>query len=279
MLILCCYFFLPAAAFLDAGILLLKDSTVAMVSIADTSGCFVVVKHRGEGIKIDKKLIRYAIAGKDTLVFTVGKCQDTCAAAPGGPLSVDNAIKPILSGRPVKKTVLSRGCGIAYQKQPVTGKGSNEKTNAAFSNRMASFLSKHGPLRRLSKAGMYFFLSGDTSLNNGCRYLALPADITVRSKERRLNISSFVKLDTAGNFVPTAKAATLSALERETTVRFMVLDLQKKTIVFDERVKDVDKGLKELVPGKSNDIKTGSGENSILVIERKIEALLKKQFK
>jgi len=52
-----------------------------------------------------------------------------------------------------------------------------------------------------------------------------------------------------------------------------------KTVIFDERIKEVDKGLTDLNAKKPNDTQIRNENNSILSVENKIEALLKKQIK
>ena len=260
---------------LDAGTLLLKDGTRAIVSVADTDGGSIIVRRKDDRVQIDKKQILFFSNDKDTGLINR---QDAKSAALKSPLSVNDAIERMLSGCAVHKTALAGGRAIAFVKQPIRETPGEEKTGAEFSPKMVSFLSQYGSLHGISKEGMYFYLSGDSVIDNRYRYLASPVEITVRTSERKMSVSSFVKLDKAGNFVPTAKGETLRALERETGVRFIVVDLLNKSIVFDERVDDVDKGLKELDHKKANDTQTVHGENSILVVERKLEGLLKKQF-
>jgi len=269
-------FFLLIAATTDADSLFLKDGTQATVGVVDTHGCCIVVKHGNDCVQIDKKNVTRRVVAPDS-VRTDN--QNTKEVFCKNPLSVNMAIENILAGYAAKQTMLSIGGTIAFQQLPIAGNGGDEKTIATFSIKLAAFLSKRGTVHPLSKEGMYFYLSGDIVYNDDRRYLALPYELSVLSNERKTNVTSFVKLDKAGNFVPTTKGTTLKALEHETVVRFMVIDLLKKTIVFDERVKDIDKGFKELDAKNANDSQNVAGKNSILVIESKIEELLKKQFR
>lgn len=276
MPILLCFFILLASAPSDADTLLLSDSTRAIVNIIDTGGSFAIAACGNDTVQIDKKRILHLIVDRDTGIDRRKNLTDNPRAFSR---SVNNAVERVVAGFPVKKTGIFPGNGIAYEPQPIAGNGNEEKNGTLFSNKMVSFLKRHGTVRRISEAGMYFYLAGGTCFPLDCRYLALPYQISVRSTERKMSVSSFVQLDKAGNFVPATKGATFKALERETNVRFLVFDLSKKTIIFDERVTNVDKGLKELDSKKSKDPQNGSGENSILATESNIEELLKKQFK
>lgn len=276
MPILSSLFFLLFAAATGADTLLLKDGTRATVGVVDTHGCCIVVKHGDDCVQIDKKNLTSWVASADSARSDNQNTKDTFCKTP---LSVNKAIENVLAGFAAKQTVLSKGGMIAFQKLPIAGNDGDERACAEFSKKMASFLTKRGPVRYVSKEGMYFCLSGAAVYNDACRYLALPYEISVLSNERKMNVSSFVKLDKAGNFVPTTKGTTLKALERKTIVRFMIIDLLKKTIAFDERVEDIDKGFKELDAKNANDSQNVAGKNSILVVESKFEELLKKQFK
>jgi hypothetical protein len=262
-----------AAASSGPDTLLLDDGTLATTSIIDTNGSFFIVRNDSARVKIDKKQVRRA--GRSV----AGGGLDTGRVSRQAPLTVEKAVDRIVSGYRVKKGPLSGGDTIACQKRPLKNSGTDEKPGAVFSAKIASFLAGHGPVRVLSATGLFFYLSGNAVPAGGVRYLAFPAEIAVRTRERKITVSSFVKLDKAGNFVPAATGSTLQALERETSVRFVVVDLPQKAIVFDERLSDVDKGLKELDPKKSGAVQNRAGENSILIIERNCEELLKKQFK
>lgn len=271
-----CLLFLSIAATTDADTILLNDGTRAAISIVDTDGCCIVVRRGNDCVKIDKKKVTRCVAATDS--SRAGN-QNTKDALHKTPLSINRATANILAGYTVKKTALQCGVGIGFLALTIVGNVGDEKMSAEFSKTMTGFLAKNGTLRTLSKEGLYLYLTGEAVNARDCRYCALPYEISVKSIERKTNVSSFVKLDTAGNFVPTTKGITLKALERETRVRFMVADLLKKNIVFDERVIDIDKGLKEIETKNVNDSQNHAGKNSILRIEGKMEALLKKQFK
>jgi len=276
MPVLFCLCFWLNAANADTDTIFLKDNTRAVVSVIDTSGGSIVVKRGNDFVKIDKKQITRHSAVHDTARTVYQTAKNPPYKKP---LSVNRAIADILAGYTAQKAALQSSAGIGYLGLPIAGKGGDDKLYTEFSHTMTGFLAKNGKLRTLSKEGLYFYLSGEAVFSPDCRYCALPYEISVKAIERKMNVSSFVKLDTMGNFVPTTKGTTLKAVERETIVRFVVADLLKKTIAFDERVMDIDKGLQELDAKNANDSQNRSGKNSILRIEGKLEALLKKQIK
>jgi hypothetical protein len=184
----------------------------------------------------------------------------------------------------VKKSAAALNGGIAYCKRPlIRTTGGDDSSIASFSQKMVAFLARRGPVRSLSKEGLFFYLSRATDSAGNFRYLAFPAEISIRSTERKMSVSTFAKLDKSGNFVPPANGAfvgpSFKAVERETTVRFIVADLASNTIVFDERVHDSDKGLKDPDADTLDESRKNNGNNSILRIESTVEGLLKKQFK
>jgi hypothetical protein len=226
-------------------------------------------------VKFNKKHIERFVVAADTGNTAKREIKDPIGKTPQ---PAGKAVEKIVAGYSVKPGALRRGGTILFQKTPVIETRGGEKAATEFSNKMAAFLRNYGRVRQLSKEGGYLYLSGAAVRNGDCRYLALPYAISASAAEKKTDVSSFVTLDKAGNFVPTAKGTTLKALERETVIRFLVVDLSNKTIVFDERVKDIDKGFKELDLKSAKESPNTVVKNSILIIEGTIETLLKKQF-
>lgn len=256
----------------EAATLVFCDSTAAEVSIIDTGRGSISVLRDRYVLRIDKINISRIIPDTTPVPGLQG-----AGALPT--LTTGSALKKTISGYAVKKTPMASRSAIAFLKRPLLG-NNDPKAAAAFTNRLLPFLSATiGPVRELSKEGMYFFLSGDGNAVLGCRYAAVISEMTVRSNERHVGLRGVVKLDTAGNFVPSKTETALHAHESETIVRIMVLDRTERTIVFDERIAEVDKGLFDLDAEKPNDTQIRAENNSILSVERKLEARLKKQIR
>jgi len=256
-----------------ADTIVLQDGTRAAVSIADTSGSGVIVEKDGISVRIGKKKIQQ-------LVFNDNKGLPNKNSSFATPLSISGAIKKKISAGVVCKQPVFPENGIVFLKSPVVQTG-EDNARLVFFNRLGAFLTKsaNGMTRERTKEGFFFLLADDSAATGEYRYCAFAYEFSHTSKERKTGLASFAELDTAGNFVPSRRATALHAHETETSVRFLIYDREGKKTVFDEKLRDVDKGLADLDLKTGDKTQSAPGNNSILSVENKLEALLKKQFK
>ncbi len=122
---------------------------------------------------------------------------------------------------------------ILYQRYPLSGNYPAAAFDTA-AKKIEALLSQHGTLHEITIRKLAGCL---LDANDSCvpfRYLATPCGISAESREKKAEVGSFVKLNREGDFVPTNATRTINSRTTEVTVRFVMVDLDARTVVFDD---------------------------------------------
>ncbi|MBN2035399.1 MAG: hypothetical protein JW768_01535 [Chitinispirillaceae bacterium] len=184
----------------------------------------------------------------------------------------------------VRRGPLVKNRSVNYYAYPLKGRYYEKDFDSAASS-MRALLSRYGTVRFASLQELVPLLSrkSETTMHRG--YLILPVEIRSSRKEKRAVVQSFVNLDNEGNFVPADESRTITSTGVETRIRFVAVDLDDLTIVFDLWLKGRagsgdfgEEGFPDRGKSKSRRLRDQS-LRSVMYIVEKVKGEIKRQFK
>ena len=210
------------------------------------------------------------------MLLCVGFAASPCAGGPG------EGLYRRIASLPASNAKIAIGQKIIYRKYPVSGNYPKRAFDSAAAT-MTAFLAKYGTVRVISAGDLDSCLSGNPDSCRTFRYCCMPLEIASISKEKTMRVGNFVKLDKNGDFVPSQTATTIASSETETRVRFVVIDLAARTIVFDVQEKRTGGGglLDKTTAGKepsAQEKKTSAVSENVLEIVGRITGRLRERF-
>jgi hypothetical protein len=178
-----------------------------------------------------------------------------------------------------EKVPFQDGQMILYQRYPLSGRYPATAFDMA-AKKIEALLSRHGIVHDITARKLGDCLLEGVDSCSGFRYLVTPCEINTIAHEKKVAVGSFVKLNQEGDFIPANATRIINSRTTEVTVRFVMVDLNDRTIVFDDREKTTvsddeavrgtaPMGEKSSMPVKDQ-VKTG-----ILRVVAKIEAKIK----
>ena len=174
------------------------------------------------------------------------------------------------------------GAGFLYEKYPLVADASLADFDTAAAG-MVRFLAKYGATKSLPLHEIDSCIRKTSVSCAGYRYLVTPCELRSATKEKKATVGTFVKLNQEGDFVPANTSRTITSSTTETTIRFVVLDLDSGTVVFNATIKAAitDNGAVETSGGKDTAVVDNAKarlQKSVLAVFDKLKARLPKSF-
>lgn len=137
---------------------------------------------------------------------------------------------------PHEKVPFGSGRMILYQRYPLSGRYPAAAFDMAAKG-IEAVLSRRGIVHDITARQLCDCLLGSADSCSGFRYLAMPCEISAIAHEKKVEVGSFVKLNREGDFTPAHATRTICSRTTEVAVRFVMVDLDARAIVFDDREK------------------------------------------
>jgi len=180
---------------------------------------------------------------------------------------------------PHEKVPFQSGRMILYQRYPLSGRYPAAAFDMAAKG-IEALLSRHGIVHDITARQLCDCLLESSDSCSGFRYLAMPCEISAIAHEKKVEVGSFVKLNREGDFTPAHATRIICSRTTEVAVRFVMVDLDTRAIVFDDREKTMvsdDEAIRGATPNGENSgmpvkdqVRTG-----ILRVAAKIETKIK----
>ena len=183
---------------------------------------------------------------------------------------------------PQDSAALRDSAEILCERYPLSG----SFPSAAFdtvARKIEKLLARHVRVREVRLQDLDTVLPATALSGRGARYLLVPCGIAAIVHEKKREVGSFVKLNREGDFVPTNTTRVIGSRSTDVGIRFVMIDLAARTVVFDDREKVTvsnDEAVRGTLPKDESAGRVAKDQVSIGVmrIAEKVVAKLRKRF-
>jgi hypothetical protein len=197
-------------------------------------------------------------------------------------LVVKHSLLQKIDALPHDSAALGDSAEIFFERYPLSGTFPSFAFDTA-ARKIETLFARHVRVRELRLRNLDTDLPAAALSGRGTRYFFAPCGITAIAHEKKQEVGSFVKLNREGDFVPTNTTRVVGSRSTDVIVRFVLVDLAARTVVFDDREKVTvsdDEAVRGTLP-KDESPGTPAGDQvatGVMRIAAKVAVKLRKRF-